>query len=113
MCVCVCVVLQVSKPDNGKDVSLNLVVHSKSTVAIPLTINISVQAMKYNGTPAAKIQSEKKEETLQPTKGDSSSAHVAVELRISTTCCFCVISCRSVHPDLDPVLDLQSAHVER
>nr|XP_046240951.1 protein-glutamine gamma-glutamyltransferase 6 [Scatophagus argus] len=59
---------EVSKPMNGKDVSLKLVLHSKSAVAMQLSINISVQAMRYNGTPAANIKSEVKEETLQPGK---------------------------------------------
>ncbi|XP_019960760.2 protein-glutamine gamma-glutamyltransferase E [Paralichthys olivaceus] len=57
-----------SKPRNGKDVSMKLVLHSKSTVSRPLTINISVQAMGYNGSPAGNIQSKVKEETLQPGK---------------------------------------------
>uniref|UniRef100_A0A4W6ERX5 Protein-glutamine gamma-glutamyltransferase 2 n=1 Tax=Lates calcarifer TaxID=8187 RepID=A0A4W6ERX5_LATCA len=59
---------EVSKPMDGKDVSLRLVLHSESSVARPLSINISVQAMKYNGSPAANIQTEVKEETLEPGK---------------------------------------------
>ncbi|XP_018533750.1 LOW QUALITY PROTEIN: protein-glutamine gamma-glutamyltransferase 2-like [Lates calcarifer] len=59
---------EVSKPMDGKDVSLRLVLHSESSVARPLSINISVQAMKYNGSPAANIQTELKEETLEPGK---------------------------------------------
>lgn len=66
--------LQVSRPENGKDVTLKLVVTSKTSVALQLSINISVQAMRHNGTPAANILSEVKEETLQPREGDSSSA---------------------------------------
>lgn len=66
-------VLQVTKPENGKDVQLKLVVTSKTTVELQLSINISVQAMKHEGTPAANIQSEVKEVTLQPQKGASSS----------------------------------------
>ncbi|XP_070815492.1 protein-glutamine gamma-glutamyltransferase 5-like [Chaetodon trifascialis] len=59
---------EVTKPVNGKDVSLKLVLHSRSSVARPLSVNISVQAMNYNGSPAANIQSHVKEETLQPEK---------------------------------------------
>ncbi|XP_076604865.1 protein-glutamine gamma-glutamyltransferase 5-like [Chaetodon auriga] len=59
---------EVTEPVNGKDVSLKLVLHSKSSVARPLSVNISVQAMNYNGVSAANIQSNVKEETLQPGK---------------------------------------------
>ncbi|XP_070758523.1 protein-glutamine gamma-glutamyltransferase E-like [Enoplosus armatus] len=59
---------EVSKPMNGKDVSLQLVLHSEISDARPLSINVSVQAMRYNGSPAATIQTEVKEETLQPGK---------------------------------------------
>lgn len=62
-----------SKLVNGQDVSLKLVLHSESAAVRPLSINISVQAMRYNGTPAVNIASEVKEETLQPGIGDSSS----------------------------------------
>ncbi|XP_026162493.1 protein-glutamine gamma-glutamyltransferase 2 isoform X1 [Mastacembelus armatus] len=59
---------EVSKPRNGKDVSLKLVLQSESTAARLLSINISIQAMRYNGSPAANISSEVKDETLQPGK---------------------------------------------
>ncbi|XP_070849914.1 protein-glutamine gamma-glutamyltransferase E-like [Chaetodon trifascialis] len=59
---------EVTKPVNGKDVSLKLELHSRSSVARPLSVNISIQAMNYNGSPAANIQSHVKEETLQPEK---------------------------------------------
>lgn len=64
---------QVSEPVNGQDVSLNLVLHSESAAARPLFINISVQAMRYNGSPAVIIQTDVKEKTMQPGKGDTSS----------------------------------------
>lgn len=67
------VLLQVSRPENGKDVDLKLVVTSKTSGALQLSINISVQAMRHNGTPADNILSEVTEEKLQPWKGDSSS----------------------------------------
>lgn len=67
------VLLQVSRPENGKDVNLKLVVTSNTSVALQLSINITVQAMRHNGTPAVNILSEVTEETLQPWKGDSSS----------------------------------------
>ncbi|XP_047188629.1 protein-glutamine gamma-glutamyltransferase E isoform X2 [Scophthalmus maximus] len=60
---------EVSKPLNGKDVKLDLVLRSESRVARPLSINISVQAMRYNGSAVAHIQTEVKEEILQPGKG--------------------------------------------
>lgn len=65
------VVLQVSKPKDGEDVSLKLVLNSESRTARPVSINISVQAMRYNGSPVENIQSEVKEETLLPGKGES------------------------------------------
>ncbi|XP_053288678.1 protein-glutamine gamma-glutamyltransferase E isoform X2 [Pleuronectes platessa] len=57
---------ELSKPMNGKDVSMKLLLHSKSTFSRLLSINISVQAMSYNGSSAGNIQSEVKEETMQP-----------------------------------------------
>ncbi|XP_072288342.1 protein-glutamine gamma-glutamyltransferase E-like [Eucyclogobius newberryi] len=59
---------EVSKPLNGKDVKVNLVLHSEALVSRPLSINISVTAMSYNGTPLSTIQSELKQETLLPGK---------------------------------------------
>ncbi|XP_060925998.1 protein-glutamine gamma-glutamyltransferase E [Limanda limanda] len=59
---------EVSKPMNGKDVSVKLLLHSKCDFSRPLSINISVQAMGYNGSSAGNIQSEVKEETMQPGK---------------------------------------------
>lgn len=57
------------KPENGKDVNLTLVVHSKNMVDMPLSVVVSVQAMTHNGTPSANIKTEVKETTLQPNKG--------------------------------------------
>ncbi|KAM3621590.1 uncharacterized protein V6R79_013232 [Siganus canaliculatus] len=59
---------EVSTPINGEDVKVNLVVHNLGSDAKCLSINISVQAMNYNGTPCAKIQKAVKEETLHPDK---------------------------------------------
>ncbi|CAI5687210.1 unnamed protein product [Oreochromis niloticus] len=59
---------EVSKPKDGEDVSLKLVLNSESHTARPVSINISVQAMRYNGSPVENIQSEVKEETLLPGK---------------------------------------------
>lgn len=64
---------------NGEDVSLKLVLHSESTADRPLSININVQAMRYNGSRAVNIQNELKEETLQPGKGDAASGEDAVQ----------------------------------
>ncbi|CAN9512634.1 unnamed protein product [Ophioblennius macclurei] len=55
-----------TQPINGNDVRLNLVLQSKSSAPKELTINISVQAMRYNGVPAANIQSEENVKTLNP-----------------------------------------------
>ncbi|KAK2861622.1 hypothetical protein Q5P01_001155 [Channa striata] len=57
---------EVTKPMNGQDLSLMLVLHSESPAARQLSINISVQAMRYNGSPTVNIKSDVKEETLQP-----------------------------------------------
>ncbi|CAF91854.1 unnamed protein product [Tetraodon nigroviridis] len=57
---------QVTKPEKGKDVELKLVVTSKTTAALHLSINLSVQAMRHAGTPATNIQSQAKKHTLQP-----------------------------------------------
>ncbi|XP_034440547.1 protein-glutamine gamma-glutamyltransferase E, partial [Hippoglossus hippoglossus] len=59
---------ELSKPMNGKDMSMKLLLHSKCTFSRPLSININVQAMGYNGSSAGSIQSEVKKETLQPGK---------------------------------------------
>ncbi|CAI5687205.1 unnamed protein product [Oreochromis niloticus] len=59
---------EVSKPMDGQDVSLKLVLNSESRTARPVSINISVQAMRYNGSPVENIQTETKEETLLPGK---------------------------------------------
>ncbi|KAK9529613.1 hypothetical protein VZT92_013693 [Zoarces viviparus] len=57
---------EVTPPTNGKDVRLKLVLQSMSTAARPLSINIRVQAMRYNGESGMNIQNEMKEKTLQP-----------------------------------------------
>lgn len=64
------VVLQVTIPTNGQAVSLLLLLRSKNIAAIQLEIKISVQAMRYNDVPAANIQNNVKNETLQPFKGE-------------------------------------------
>ncbi|XP_075952496.1 protein-glutamine gamma-glutamyltransferase 2-like [Anarhichas minor] len=57
---------EVTPPTNGKNVRLKLVLQSKSTAARPLSINIRVQAMRYNGESGVNIRNEVKEKTLQP-----------------------------------------------
>ncbi|CAG5977443.1 unnamed protein product, partial [Menidia menidia] len=59
---------EVSKPVNGEDVRLKLVVSGDNIHPRLLSIQISVQAMTYNGSPAGNIQSERVEETLHPGK---------------------------------------------
>lgn len=113
------VVLQVTRPENGKDVKLELVLTSKTTVALQLSINISVQAMRYNGTPAVDIQSEVKDETLQPNTGDSSSAlnlkrcEGGFEARLAEGgfTLSPTMSCRTVHLSPGSFLDLRSTPV--
>ncbi|XP_029358611.1 protein-glutamine gamma-glutamyltransferase E isoform X1 [Echeneis naucrates] len=53
-------------PLNGQDLSLKLLLRSKSAISRLLSISISIQAMRYHGSPAATIQTETREETLQP-----------------------------------------------
>lgn len=104
---------QVTRPENGKDVKLELVLTSKTTVALQLSINISVQAMRYNGTPAVDIQSEVKDETLQPNTGDSSSAEGGFEARLAEGgfTLSPTMSCRTVHLSPGSFLDLRSTPV--
>ncbi|XP_033822321.1 protein-glutamine gamma-glutamyltransferase E [Periophthalmus magnuspinnatus] len=59
---------EVSKPLNGEDVKVNLVLHSDASVSRPLTISITVTAMSYNATPLSIILCELKKETLLPGK---------------------------------------------
>lgn len=75
-----CLVLQVSIPVNGADVSLKLVLlPGESGVPRLLSINISVQAMRHNGSPAENIQSEQRGASLQPGKGDSPQPSAGVD----------------------------------
>lgn len=62
-----------SKPINGKDVDLKLVLNSKSTEPRRLSIVVSAQVMNYNGSSAVNIMMEEKEETLPVGKGYHSS----------------------------------------
>ncbi|XP_017284736.1 protein-glutamine gamma-glutamyltransferase E-like [Kryptolebias marmoratus] len=55
---------EVSEPMNGEDVKLKLILSSNSSVPRLLSINISVQALEYTGTPAGNIQTEVMEEKL-------------------------------------------------
>lgn len=57
---------EVSKPVNGEDVNLNLILNSDSSVVRQLSINISVQSMKYTGQPAGNILTKAMEEQLLP-----------------------------------------------
>ncbi|XP_072237590.1 protein-glutamine gamma-glutamyltransferase E-like isoform X1 [Leuresthes tenuis] len=59
---------EVSEPVNGEDVKLKLVLSSDSGEPRLLSVNISVQAMRYNGSPAGNIQNEVTEQKLQPGK---------------------------------------------
>lgn len=62
--------LQVSPPRNGKDVRLELLLRSESSSVRSLSINISVQAMTYDGFLGANIQTEVMDKILLPGKGD-------------------------------------------
>ncbi|XP_041834883.1 protein-glutamine gamma-glutamyltransferase 5 [Melanotaenia boesemani] len=59
---------EVSIPRNGEDVRMKLVLNSDSSVPRTLSVNISVQAMQHNGSPAGNIQTEVTEQTLLPGK---------------------------------------------
>ncbi|KAM3878477.1 protein-glutamine gamma-glutamyltransferase 2 [Diretmus argenteus] len=60
---------EVTKPVSGQDVNLRLMLDSRDLAPRPLSVNISVQAMRYTGVPAANMQTEVKEDTLQPGQG--------------------------------------------
>ncbi|XP_029006477.1 protein-glutamine gamma-glutamyltransferase 2 [Betta splendens] len=62
---------EVSRPVNGQDVSLKLVLRSSGAGARPVSVSISVQGMTYNGRPAVNISSDAKEETLAPGRDTS------------------------------------------
>ncbi|XP_035986258.1 protein-glutamine gamma-glutamyltransferase 6 [Fundulus heteroclitus] len=57
---------EVSRPVNGEDVSVRLVLNSDSKVVRLLSINISVQAMRYTGRPAGNILANSTEQQLMP-----------------------------------------------
>ncbi|KAM4741222.1 LOW QUALITY PROTEIN: protein-glutamine gamma-glutamyltransferase E-like [Anableps anableps] len=59
---------EVSKPENGKDVNLKMILKSEGSVTRMFSVNISVQAMKYTGQPAGNIQTEITEQKLLPGK---------------------------------------------
>uniref|UniRef100_A0AAV2M4F4 Xanthine dehydrogenase n=1 Tax=Knipowitschia caucasica TaxID=637954 RepID=A0AAV2M4F4_KNICA len=73
---------EVSKLMNGEDVQMKLVLRSDASVPRPVSINISVTAMSYNGMPLAPIQSELKKEMLLPGK----PLHVPVVVAFSEYC---------------------------
>ncbi|KAG7478224.1 hypothetical protein MATL_G00078360 [Megalops atlanticus] len=55
-----------SKPINGKDIDLNLIVHSDDPALRELVIHINAQAMQYTGVLASNIWSDEREVQLQP-----------------------------------------------
>ncbi|XP_029282741.1 protein-glutamine gamma-glutamyltransferase 5-like [Cottoperca gobio] len=57
---------EMTPPTNGKNVRLKLILQSKSKTPRLLSINISVQAMRYNGRPIVNIQTQVKEKILYP-----------------------------------------------
>ncbi|KAK5871917.1 hypothetical protein PBY51_012657 [Eleginops maclovinus] len=57
---------EVTPPRNGKDVRLRLVLRSESRSIRSLSVNISVQAMRYNGVPTVNIQTVVKDKILLP-----------------------------------------------
>lgn len=66
--------MQESIPENGKDVMLKLVMQNKNKVDLPLSLSVSVQAIRHNGTPSTTIKKEVMEVTVQHNSGE-------------TTCC--------------------------
>lgn len=65
--------MQETIPENGQDVKLKLVVQNKNKVDLPLSITVSVQAIKHNGTLSSTIKKEMMEVTLQRSKGETVS----------------------------------------
>ncbi|KAI9519246.1 hypothetical protein NQZ68_030778 [Dissostichus eleginoides] len=57
---------EVTPPRNGKDVRLKLVLQSESSSVRSLSVNISVQAISYNGVPTMNIQTSVKDKILLP-----------------------------------------------
>ncbi|XP_057700836.1 protein-glutamine gamma-glutamyltransferase E [Corythoichthys intestinalis] len=57
---------EVSQPKYGQDVQLKLVLSSESKVDRNLSIHITVEALRYNGTFVATVHTQVKEETLKP-----------------------------------------------
>ncbi|XP_028303340.1 protein-glutamine gamma-glutamyltransferase 5 [Gouania willdenowi] len=57
---------EVNQPINGSDVYLKLQLRTRSLKAEVVVIDISVQAMRHNGSPAALIQEEEVTKTLPP-----------------------------------------------
>uniref|UniRef100_A0A3B3V511 Protein-glutamine gamma-glutamyltransferase 2 n=1 Tax=Poecilia latipinna TaxID=48699 RepID=A0A3B3V511_9TELE len=58
----------VSKPENGKDVNLRMILSSDTSTTRTFSVNISIQAMKYTGQPVGNIQTEVTEQKLLPKK---------------------------------------------
>uniref|UniRef100_A0A3B5QVZ1 Protein-glutamine gamma-glutamyltransferase 2 n=1 Tax=Xiphophorus maculatus TaxID=8083 RepID=A0A3B5QVZ1_XIPMA len=58
------VTLKVSKPVDGEDVSLKLILNSDSSATRRLSISVAVQAMRFTGQPAGNILSEALEQEL-------------------------------------------------
>ncbi|XP_077459614.1 protein-glutamine gamma-glutamyltransferase E [Stigmatopora argus] len=69
----------VSVPEYGQDVQVNLLLSSESGVDRNLRIHVTVEAFRYNGTFVAEVQSRVREETLKP------SAELSVAVRIPVT----------------------------
>ncbi|XP_014887731.1 protein-glutamine gamma-glutamyltransferase E-like [Poecilia latipinna] len=59
---------EVSKPENGKDVNLRMILSSDTSTTRTFSVNISIQAMKYTGQPVGNIQTEVTEQKLLPKK---------------------------------------------
>ncbi|KAM9758641.1 protein-glutamine gamma-glutamyltransferase 2-like [Menidia menidia] len=59
---------EVSKPLKGEDVQMRLWLKNDSPQLRELSFTLSVQAMRYNGTPAGKIQVEETERKVEPHK---------------------------------------------
>ncbi|KAK5614749.1 hypothetical protein CRENBAI_018712 [Crenichthys baileyi] len=57
---------EVSKPVNGEDVNLRMILKCTSSVVRELSININAQAMKYTGQPAGNILTKAMEMKLLP-----------------------------------------------
>lgn len=84
---CIHVMLQVSIPTVGADVSMNLLLQSppETTDDKTLSITISIQSITYNCESSMSMKQEVKEEKLLAGKGDFNPVDIFLNLEISAS----------------------------